>query len=40
MGAFTNVRSCERIIFSLITVLAPMQEDMPATDENESHQTY
>ncbi len=40
MGAFTNVRSCERIIFSLITVLAPMEEDMPGTDENESHQTY
>jgi transposase-like protein len=30
MGSFTNVRSCERIIFSLITVLAPMQEDMPS----------
>ncbi len=40
MGAFMNVRSCERIIFSLITVLAPMEEDMPSTDENESHQTY
>ena len=39
MGAFMNVRSCERIIFSLITILAPMEEDMPGTDENESHQT-
>ena len=39
MGAFTSVRSCERIIFSLITVLAPMEEDMLGTDKNGSHQT-
>ena len=39
MGTFVNVRSCERIIFSLITVLAPMEEDMPAHSKNESHHT-
>lgn len=39
MGTFVNVRSCDRIIFSLITVLAPMQEDMPGNHKNESHQT-
>jgi len=40
MGAFMNIRSCERIIFSLISVLAPMDEDMPATNQYQSHQTY
>jgi putative transposase len=39
MGSFTNIRSCERIIFSLTAVLAPMQEDMPSSPENESQQT-
>ena len=39
MGAFNNIRSCERIIFSLITVLAPMQEDMPGSKKSESHHT-
>jgi hypothetical protein len=39
MGSFTNIRSCERIIFSLITVLAPMQEDMPGSKKSESHHT-
>jgi transposase-like protein len=39
MGTFVNVRSCERIIFSLITVLAPMEEDMPGNHRNKSHHT-
>jgi transposase-like protein len=39
MGSFNNVRSCERIIFSLITVLAPVEEDVPGPPRNESHQT-
>ena len=39
MGTFVNIKSCERIIFSLITVLAPMEEDMPGTQKTESHHT-
>ena len=40
MGTFVNVKSCERIIFSLITVLAPMEEDMPYSAKTQSLHTY
>jgi transposase-like protein len=39
MRSFANIRSCERIVFSLITVLAPMKEDMPQPPRPQSHQT-
>lgn len=39
MRSFRNVKSCERIVFALATVLAPMEDDMPAHTQNQSLQT-
>lgn len=39
MRSFANVASCERIIFALAMLLAPMEDDMPTNPQTQSLQT-